>query len=292
MELANWTRVISIGAVVSLALLVVAACGSHPESEPFTDVQVFVVKGPPETEPTATVEAAETEVETRPEGEQEPQVEEERKEDAYLYRDHYGAAVASIEERIYYSDIIVRAQLVTAANDVLTFLAVEYLKGAGPDQFTVNAPTAGRDTQWDGNEAILFLSGNSNAGGATGSTGTTFDFTDTTSFQYLEDGETPYAGELGDGYTIDSSNPVWLPSDSTTGNSRSASGRNYIEAASAVSGTGTPKISLSDLRAKIAWIEGGEGIEDYEECIVWSLDYIRYYRDWWGVPRRGPDIER
>ena len=105
-----------------IACVVVFACSSPEEPSTSTDVstmdgkvveddiQVFVVKGPPETKPTATVEVAEPGVETRPESEQESQaeensvvvvVEEKPEEAAYLYRDHYGAAVASIEERIY-----------------------------------------------------------------------------------------------------------------------------------------------------------------------------------------------
>ena len=91
------------------------------------------------------------------------EVEVEVVEEAEIENGHLGKfppslTVASIEERILLSDVVVRANLVSAANDVLIFDAVEYLRGTGPQQFTVSAKTAGRNTQWDSHEAILFLS--------------------------------------------------------------------------------------------------------------------------------------
>ena len=200
----------------------------------------------------------------------------------YLYDLHFGAAVASIEERIYLSDVIVRANLVSAASDVLTFSAVEYLKGSGPAQFTVSAATANRNTQWDANEAILFLS----SGGASGSGGqsatTTFEFTDTTKFDYAPNhhSASSYTGDLSDGYTIDSANPVWSPSETQSGVSGTAdTATEYIEASKSTIGGASPTFSLDELRAKIAWIEGGEGITGYDECILASLSRIRDDRD-------------
>ena len=78
------------------------------------------------------------------------------------YYDQYaveieGAATASLEERIWLSDVIVRANLTSAQNGVLNFSAVEYLKGTGPITFQVNAETANRPTTWDSQEAVLFL---------------------------------------------------------------------------------------------------------------------------------------
>ena len=39
---------------------------------------------------------------------------------------HYGMSVASVEDRIYLTDVIVRARLISSANNVLTFNALEY----------------------------------------------------------------------------------------------------------------------------------------------------------------------
>ena len=218
-----------------------------------------------------------------------PQIEEQEGTDEeaaehlmHLYDLHFGAAVASLEERIYLSDVIVRANLVSAASDVLTFSAVEYLKGNGPTQFTVSATTANRNTKWDGNEAILFLS----SGGAFGSSGesatTTFEFTDTTKFNYApkRHSATSYAGDLSDGYTIDSANPVWAPSETQSGAIGTAGTTEYIEASKSTIGGASPTFSLDELRGKIAWVEGGEGITGYGECIQDALAFIRNYRDY------------
>ena len=200
-----------------------------------------------------------------------------------VYDDYFGAAVASIEERIYLSDIVVRATLASSASDLLTFNAVEYLKGTGPTQFTVSADTANRNAQWDGNEAVLFLSNPDSSGSSgTRSVNATFEFTDTTTFpQYRSHSGTRYTGTLTDGFTIDGANPVWLPSDSTSqAGRRSGTGRQYIESSMSISGTALPTVSLAELRAKIAWVEGGDGIEGYDLCVRWGLDTIRTLRDW------------
>ena len=60
-----------------------------------------------------------------------------------------GAASPTVEERIYDSDVVVRASLHSAEPGKLRFRAIEYLKGTGPADFVVNADTAGRDTKWD-----------------------------------------------------------------------------------------------------------------------------------------------
>ena len=115
-----------------------------------------------------------------------------------LNRDHVGAATASIEERIWLSDIAVRANLQSAAAGLLTFRAVEYLKGTGPSTFTVSADTDGRPTTWDSQEAVLFLK--TAIQRASGWAGTTaFVFTDTTTRRFgPERPEDPYAGTLPD----------------------------------------------------------------------------------------------
>ena len=101
-----------------------------------------------------------------------------------VYDAFFGAAVASIEERIYLSDIVVRATLASSASGLLTFNAMEYLKGEGPNQFAVSAHTANRNTRWDDDEAMLFLSKpDTSQGAAAGDSNSTFEFTDTTTFQ-------------------------------------------------------------------------------------------------------------
>ena len=200
-----------------------------------------------------------------------------------LFDLHFGLAVASLEERIFLSDVIVRATLMSAANDELTFNAMEYLKGSGPKQFKVNATTAKRNTQWDGHEAILFLRSSSTAGAGGQSGTTTFEFTDTTEFNYETSRyvASSYKGDLADGFTIDSSNPVWAPAETQSGASGTAGAKaKYIESFKAISGAGLPTFTLDELRAKVAWVEGGEGIEGYDECIQEGLAFIRDYRDY------------
>ena len=185
-------------------------------------------------------------------------------------RDYVGAATASIEERIWLSDVVVRANLQSAAAGLLTFRAVEYVKGTGFSMFTVSAETDGRPTTWDGQEAVLFL-------GASATRPTTaFVFTDTTTWRYTpERPEDSYAGTLPAGYTVDSRNPVWVPLSSESGSAR------------AYAVGGGESLDLDDLRATIAWL-GGSG-PGYDGCIRASLFEIRSYRDWevyYGGPLR------
>ena len=193
-----------------------------------------------------------------------------------------GAAVASVAERIYASDVVVRASLVSASDGSLHFRAVEYLKGSGPSEFTVSASTANRNTIWDGREAVLFL-GEPPGGGTSDSVRSTnsadFHFADATSWNYSPDPlfSQVYSGDLPQGYTVDSRNPAWLPAKS---GSLGPSGSSFIIASTDPAGSFQPVISLADLRATIAWIEGGIVIEGYRECIQASLDIERYHRDW------------
>ena len=77
-------------------------------------------------------------------------------------------------------------------------------QGTDTDEFSVSASTDGRDEQWDGLEAVLFLSlpasGSSNASPE----GSSFEFTDTTAFDYQPFNDVAaiaYAGDLPEGYT-------------------------------------------------------------------------------------------
>lgn len=267
-------RVVRILLIVSC--MAVLACGYQPANE-------VVQQSSPvqKSKQEAGAESEEiTEVQPEPEGQETVKAEPEGL--TRLFDFHFGLSVASLEERIFLSDVIVRATLVSAAKDLLTFTAVEYLKGSGPAQFTVSASTADRNTQWDGNEAILFLSSSGDSGSSGQSGTTTFEFADTTEFQYEADRyvATSYEGDLPDGYTIDSSNPVWTPSETRSGAGGTADTvTNYIEASKSTTGEALPTFTLDELRAKIAWVEGGERIEGYDQCIQEGLAFIRYYRD-------------
>ena len=185
--------------------------------------------------------------------------------------DYEGAATASVEERIWHADVIVRATLQSTADGVLNFRAAEYLKGTGPTTFSVRAATAGRPTQWDNQEALLFLS---QGGGASGASASSFEFTDTTEWGFA--GETQeYTGNLPEGYTIGSRNPVWMPASSATAAGSDA--RNSVPSGyDQADGT---SVSLASLRQKIAWIEGGTGVAGYDDCVRSGLADIRFYRD-------------
>ena len=190
-----------------------------------------------------------------------------------------GAATASVAARIYYSDVVVRATLLSTSGGNLRFRAIEYLKGSGPSEFTVNASTPSRNTVWDGLEAVLFLS-QSSSEGASGASAD-FEFTDTATWYYDPSFPQYYSGDLPEGYTIGSRNPAWLPAESGAEGASGTPGDNssFITDLPNPWDGSQPVISLADLRAKIAWIEGGEGIAGYDKCIKISLASERYYRD-------------
>ena len=164
----------------------------------------------------------------------------------------YGAASASVEERIYFSDAVVRASLSSTETASLNFKVIEYLKGTGPLDITVSAHPSRRDSSHDNREAVLFLSRASGGG---------FVFTD--------------AHPDDPGYTIDTLDPAWLPA--ATADSGSATV--FITDSGAAPRMSKETISLADLRAKIAWMEGGENIEGYHHCIGKVVNYLSWDRD-------------
>ena len=182
-----------------------------------------------------------------------------------------GAASPSVELRIHESDVIVRASLSSTDSGELRFRVAEYLKGTGRSEIVVMAETATRNTTWDDREAILFLilPEGQGAAGAQGSGSTReFAFTDA---HYKSPG----------GYTIDTLDPAWLPAEATGNGASGASGdREFITDSEVAEGGSQPTISLTDLRSKIAWIEGGQGIAGYDRCIDAVLGYKQFYRDW------------
>ena len=211
---------------------------------------------------------------------------------SFVFTDHMGAAVASLEERIYMAEVIVKARLVTTAEDLLTFRSLEYLKGTGPGSLTVRAETDGRDTRWDGQDAILFLD-------AFLGPEADFSFTDTTDIKsYFINPDChacpkEYTGELPEGYTLGTRNPVWLPFESsgTTAGGRSP-GTSNVVVETEVGRTGT--ISEKTLQKRINWIEGPTSSlrsTGYNFCIVSALGYYRSKRDheaYFGQPREIP----
>ena len=225
--------------------------------------------------------------------------------------EHYGAATATLEERVYLADVVVKARFVTAASGVLRFNALEYVKGTGPKKFSVRANTDGRSTQWDNQDAILFLS-------SIDGESAVFEFTDTTSWDYVEGPlyPTQYNGSLPEGYTVESRNPVWLPIESTTESSLNP-GRSTPSGTPAIitdysSGGTAETVTQADLRRAVAWVSGsssaGQGLgsqartantdtsnREYQACVVESMMFNRYVRDYeayYGESKQPPVHEK
>ena len=182
------------------------------------------------------------------------------------YFPDHGASVAALEERVYWSDVVVRARFVSAGDDILRFRAISYQKGTGPAKFTVQAETEGRDTQWDNQDAILFLK-------IEASDAADFTFTDTTSWEFrsvfppgwenLPTSPEPdrYTGSLPEGYTLGTNNPVWVPvttqgAGASQGGQRSANdGPSEILVEYDSSGAGKT-VSENTLQDTISWVSG------------------------------------
>ena len=208
-----------------------------------------------------------------------------------------GAATPSVDSRIYDADAVVRATFVSASDGILNFRANEYLKGSGPTVFTVAADTDGRNNQWDTHEAILFLatSGEQVSSGAQRQSGGQFIF-----IQSWEGNS--YNGNLPEGFALGARTPLWLPSESTPQNSggRSTANANpsfIIDLASPL-GDANPTVSLNELRAAIAWQQGGTGVKGYDSCVRASLgnqrfhrDFEAYYAESWPPPSYESNIE-
>ena len=230
-----------------------------------------------------------------------------------VYGPHGGTAVASLEERIYASDVVVLAQFLSASGDRLRFQAVEYLKGTGTSEFAVRA--TGQNTQRSGQQSVLFLtmpvpSGASGESSNLAPSNTPFDFTDTTTWDWYAPGggtSTSYAGNRPEGYDPSSHNPVWLPVESSSSDGGSVGGASGSSTAivlievtpggatpcaqdnfgfgprdfcAPTTATSSVTVSLAELRAKVAWVGAGGGSQRYEGCVRASLGYSRFARDW------------
>ena len=217
-----------------------------------------------------------------------------------------GAATASVEERTDLSDVVVKARLTNAASGLLRFQSVEYIKGSGPNQFSVKAETTGRDSQWDNQDAVLFLV-------VYAESGADFEFTDTAAGLYWggEDafGPAPYKGDLPEGYTVDSRNPVWLPVTPTSSSSARSSGGSVVGSGQVLTeydSLGEPLVvSEASFEATVSWMNGpsGSGARsaggatpsdvsaiDYRNCIkdaIMTIQVLRDYKAYHGAVEHG-----
>ena len=203
----------------------------------------------------------------------------------------YGSSSPSLEERIRNSEVIIRASplVFETGNGKLSFRVIEYLKGTGPAEIVVAPATRSRNTTWDDREALLFLtisrdregSGTSGAQGANAAREFAF------SNSHYKNPE---------GYTIDTLDPSWLPAEiDGSGASGASSNPSFITDSQAPGGDPEPTVSLADLRMKIAWMEGGDGILGYDRCIGVVLNYKKYNRDYeafYGTPSTHNEWEK
>ena len=213
----------------------------------------------------------------------------------------------SLEKRINWADVIVRATLVSTSSTVdspdwsndyvgavaFRFRVLEYLKGSGSTDITVFATDAGsqpsdyfdsrsdatdrgdalkgvHDTTWDERQAILFLRSDVEPSGKSGDSEDNY-----------------YIGSIGlvagESYMItDTTHIVWLPEalNPSTG-TRDSTGEQYFltdvpnTQATGASGWSSqvedPNVALSFLKGRIAAIAGeiatGDGSEEYELCV-------------------------
>ena len=177
-------------------------------------------------------------------------------------------ASASLTERIYESDIVVRVLLLSVESDGFRFRAIEYMKGTGAAEFTIEADTSLRDAAWDDREAVLFLSRtDGQAAGSSSAASDRFAFAQTTV-------------DRTNAYGIESLNPVWLPADAAASGAGQGVEPDYITDAQSPSGDSqNPTVSLAELRAKVAWVEGGKDIAGYDYCIRSVMSYERAVRE-------------
>ncbi len=192
--------------------------------------------------------------------------------------------------------------MLSTADGQIRFRAVEYLKGTGDSTFTVEADTGNRNANWDGQEALLFLTVPTTLrSGVRGDPRRSMGNTDTsTSLFHFTDAymEIPPTGDLPDGYTIDSNNPAWIPASTTTGGNggrgESDPTRAYITQSRAPDGSPNPTATLTDIKAEIAY-QGAESTRPYAYCMYWRLYDIQYFRDYetyHSVPEPIGSIER
>ena len=226
---------------------------------------------------------------------------------------YYGET--SLDEKIAGADVIVRGSLVSAnaaaeqrsgnagysAVVEFTFKTLEYLKGSGAGQITalVDYPgreyessadalaqarvlLQGRDTTWDGREAVLFLMSEYEALPSTKQAG-----------RYWLGNVYSYASPSEDHYSISSRvNKDWLPEalGTQSGATGSEGEKHFLTDVPSDGGAGgsvgqgieQPSMALSALKVRIAEIEAevamGGGSDEYRECIYLQYEWEREVR--------------
>ena len=224
----------------------------------------------------------------------------------------------SLDEQIYGSDVIVRVSLLSVAAmtetvpsgegvahtyrgvQELRFTAHEYLKGTGPSEAHVvvrsvhrylnearaqqiaDEAVSQRNTTWDDRQGVLFLRTRDPrlpqdevSGASQRADAPAFAFPDTN----------PVVQSEWD-YAIDTLSRVWLPANSTggdTGRSADGAGMTFITDGSA---SPPPVISLDNLRSRIAdmaaTLEAGANIAGYKTCIYKQIlrERVRRANPW------------
>ena len=206
-----------------------------------------------------------------------------------------------IEEKIIRNQVVVRAAMTSFSSEVVVdaegkYRAVlkfnvnvsEYLKGTGPSSIVAvwvdgwpydtreeaeakkTTILAGRDSQWDDRDAVIFLFS------VNGSFGTPLD----TQLQLADH----FLLSLGhrdffdDRYSLHSqSDKEWLPAATST--SSTGDSQEFLLDVPPP----TETITLGDLKARItevtAELDGGDGSEEYRECVLEKYRHIRNQRN-------------
>ncbi len=230
----------------------------------------------------------------------------------------------SLDEQIFYSDVIARATLKSATSTTetvgsgatatyrpvheLRFTVHEYLKGSGPSEALVVArgeytyatvaeareaadfSMSLRNTTWDNRQGVLFLrtlDGSSSFVAQYASANATGAATTTAFAMYTG---APYE-EWWD-YTVDRISRGWLPADNAVSGSSEGGASGVSSVLFIEDGSKTPysTVTLEKLKAKIAemvaTLKAGEGIAGYRECIRDKIAQERINRaDPWAPPQ-------
>ena len=182
---------------------------------------------------------------------------------------------------------------------VLQFRAGQYLKGSGPNQFTVmvvdrtkegptfsaqsdalteaNRTLAERNTEWDSRPGVLFLEGpeTSVSGGATGASGTTSTFRLTNNDLLDQD---PFL------YSIDTLSRSWLPDATSSESGASRTSETPQQFITDGASNPPPVILITALQNRIneiqAKLDAGDGSSAFVNCVERVLKRPWWYEDW------------
>ena len=206
-----------------------------------------------------------------------------------------------VEEKIIRNPVIVRATMTSLSSEVVTdaegkhrivlkfsLNVNEYLKGAGPSSIVAvwmdgtpynssarandakAAILAERDNQWDDREAVIFL-----FDGADGF-GSSLDrqlrladhFLLALGHRYFDD----------DRYSLHStSNKEWLPAAGTSPTGDSQEFLLDVPPPTETITLGELKVTITEVAAEL---DGGNGSEEYQECVLEKYRYMRNQRNW------------